>query len=121
MNKEIGKLNWKVIKLLNLDFKKEIPIILGDSNIEHMKRKHPDNYKKYGNEINKIIANPTYVAKNPKQGSIEYIKEYKINNDFVLVAVRITNKGTLFARTLFTMTDRKKDIYLKKGYAKKYQ
>jgi len=120
MNKEIGKLNWRVIKLLDLDYKKEIPIILGDSNIEHMKRKHPDDYKKYRNLFNKIITNPTYVAKNPKQDSIEYIKEYKINNDFVLLAVRITNKVTLFARTLFTMTDRKKDIYLKKGYAKKY-
>ena len=120
MNKKIGKISWKVIKLLNLDYKKEIPIFLGDSNIEHMKRKHPGDYKKYGNEIVKIITNPTYVAKNPKQDSIEYIKEYKINNDFVLVAVRITNKGTLFVRTLFTITDRKKDIYIKKGYAKKY-
>lgn len=120
MNKEIGKLNWRVIKLLNLEYKQEIPIILGSSNIEHMKRKHLEDYKKYGKDIQKIIKNPTYVAKNPKQDSIEYIKEYKIDNEFVLVAVRITNKGMLFARTLFTMTDRKKNIYLNKGYAKKY-
>lgn len=40
MNKEIGKLNWRAIKLLNLEYKQEIPIILGTSNIEHMKRKH---------------------------------------------------------------------------------
>ena len=63
----------------------------------------------------------TYVAKKPNQGSIEYIKEYKVNNEFVLVAVRISNKGTMFAKTLFTMTERKKNIYLQKGYAKKYK
>lgn len=122
MNKQIGKLNKKVIELLDLNYKSEIPIILGDSNIEHMKRQHPNDYKKYGKEIEKIISNPTYVAKNPHQGSIEYIKEYKIyNNECVLVAVRISNSGNLFARTLFTMTNRKKNIYLDKGYAKKYE
>ena len=64
------------------------------------------------NKIKKIISSPTYVAKNPKQDSIEYIKEYKNDNKFVLVAV--SNKGNLFTRTLFTMTDRKKNIYLRK-------
>lgn len=120
MNKQIGKVNKKVIKLLDLNLKEELPIILGDSNIEHMKREHPEDFQKYGHDISNIVNNPTYVAKNPNQGSIEYIKEYKIDNDFILVAVRITNKGTMFAKTLFRMTERKKDIYLKNGYAKKY-
>ena len=111
MKKQIGKINKKVIKLLNLEFSEELPIILGDSNIEHMKRQHLEDYIKYGK----------YVAKNPNQGSIEYIKEYKMENEFVLVAVRISNKGTMFAKTLFKMTEQKKNIYLKNGYAKKYQ
>lgn len=121
MNRQIGKINRKVIKLLNLNYDEELPIILGDSNIEHMKRQHLEDYNKYGKDIEKIINNPDYVSKNPNQGSIEYIKEYKINKEFVLVAVRISNKGTMFAKTLFTMTERKKNIYLKKGYAKKYE
>ncbi len=121
MNKQIGKVNKKVIQLLNLDYKEELPIILGDTNIAHMKRQHEEDYEKYGKDISNIVNNPTYVAKNPNQGSIEYIKEYKINNEFVLVAVRISNKGTMFAKTLFTMTEKKKNIYLKNGYAKKYE
>ena len=121
MNRQIGKLNQRVIKLLDLEYKSEIPIILGDSNIEHMKRQHPNDYEKYGQDIQEIINHPTYVAKNPKQCSIEYIKEYKVNNEYILVTVRISNSGKLFARTLFIMTDRKKNIYLNKGYAKKYE
>lgn len=121
MNKQIGKLNKKVIKLLELDYKSEIPIILGDSNIEHMKRQHQSDYEKYGKNIAEIIENPTYVAKNPNQNSIEYIKEYKVDKECVLVAVRVSNNGNLFARTLFIMTDRKKNIYLKRGYAKEYK
>ena len=121
MNKQIGKVNKKVIKLLELEYNKELPIILGESNIEHMKRQHLQDYEKYGKDIEKIINNPTYVAKNPNQGSIEYIKEYRIDNEYVLVAVRISNKGTMFAKTLFTMSERKINIYLKNGYAKKYE
>ena len=121
MNKQIGKVSKKVIELLGLEYDEELPIILGDTNIEHMKRQHPIDYDKYGKDIQEIIRKPTYVAKNPNQGSIEYIKEYKIEDEFVLVAVRISNKGTMFAKTLFTMTERKKNIYLKNWYAKKYE
>lgn len=121
MNKQIGKVSKKVMSLLGLDYKEELPIILGDTNVEHMKRQNPEDYDKYGKDIQEIIKKPTYVARNPNQGSIEYIKEYKIEDKFVLVAVRISNKGTMFAKTLFTMTERKKDIYLKNGYAKKYE
>lgn len=120
MNKQIGKITKRVIELLKLEYEEELPIILGDSNIKHMKREHLEDYNKYGKNIEDIVNNPTYVARNPNQGSIEYIKEYEIENDFVLVAVRVSNKGTMFAKTLFRMTERKKDIYLKKGYAKKY-
>ena len=120
MNRQIGKVNKKVIKLLDLKYENELPIILGKTNIEHMKRQHLEDYNKYGNRIKEIINKPTYVAHNPNQDSIEYIKKFKINNDFILVAVRISNKGTMFAKTLFKMTERKKDIYIKKGYAKKY-
>ena len=118
MNKQIGIVNKKVIQLLDLDYKKELPIILGDSNIEHMKRKHLEDYIKYGNNIIEIVNSPTYVAKNPNQNSIEYIKEYKVENEFVLVAVRISNKGTMFAKTLFRMSERKKNIYLEKDMPK---
>lgn len=116
MNNQIGKLNKRVIDLLGLDYKEGQPIIIGDSNIAHMQRQHPNDYNKYGKNISNIINHPTYVAKNPNQGSIEYIKQYKVNNEYVLVAVRISGKGNFFAKTLFTMTQRKIDIYLKNGY-----
>lgn len=37
-----------------------------------------------------------------------------IEDEFVLVAVRASNKGKMFARTLFAMSERKKNIYLNK-------
>lgn len=114
MNRKIGMVTKKVIKLLDLDYKTEIPIYIGEDNINHMKKEHIEAFTRYSSNIEDIINNPTYVAKNPKQGSIEYIKEYQINNEFVLVAVRATNNGRMFARTMFIMTQRKKNIYLSK-------
>lgn len=118
MKKQIGKLSKEIINILKLDYQ-EMPIILGDSNIEHIKNKHYEDYIRYGKEIKEIINNPTYVAKNPNQGSIEYIKKYKANNDLVLVAVRMGGSNVMFVKTMFIMSERKKNIYLRKGYAKK--
>lgn len=114
MNEKIGTITKKVIELLELDYKENSPIYIGENNIKHMQKEHYEDFIIYGNKIRDIINSPTYVARNPKQNSIEYIKEYKINNDFVLIAVRATNNGTMFVRTLFTMTKRKKEIYLAK-------
>ena len=60
MNIQVGKFNKKVIKLLSLEYKKEIPIILGDSNIEHMKRQHPNDYEKYGHGLQWQIERKIY-------------------------------------------------------------
>ena len=40
MNRQVGKVTKRVIELLELEYENEMPIILGDSNIEHMKRQH---------------------------------------------------------------------------------
>lgn len=42
MNKQIGILTKKVINLLDLNLKKELPIYIGDNNINHIKRQHGD-------------------------------------------------------------------------------
>lgn len=120
MNKKVGKLSKKVIDILCLECE-EMPIFLGDTNIEHMKNRHYDDYIKYGNDIKEIIKNPTYIARNPNQGSIEYIKEYKSNadNDVVLLAVRASHKQTLFIKTLFIMSERKKRYIFKERICKK--
>lgn len=47
MNKQIGILTKKVINLLDLNLKKELPIYIGDNNINHIKRQHLEDYSKY--------------------------------------------------------------------------
>ena len=47
MNKQIGKVTRKIIKVLGLNYKEEVPIFIGEANINHMKEEHPEDFKKY--------------------------------------------------------------------------
>ena len=66
-----------------------------------------------------ILENPTYVAKHPKKDSIEYIKRYILNDEYVLVAVRVTSNNVNFVRTMFAMSEKKVNIYKNGGFLKK--
>lgn len=117
-NKVIGKLNKFIIDKFELDHKEEQPIYIGEANLIHMKSEHPEDFELYGDKIVEIINNPDYIAKHPKKknSAIEYIKVYKDeNNDHVLVAVRATGNGVLFARTLFIMDKEKVERYKNKN------
>jgi hypothetical protein len=117
----VGVLDQKVIDAFSLPLVAGAAIICGESNKAHMKSEHPDAFLKYGDKISEIIENPTYICKHPKKDSIEYVKRFVDEDDnYVLVAVRASGSGTLFARTLFVMDDEKVEKYYKKNAFKKY-
>lgn len=114
----VGKLTKKVIDTFGLTFTENQPILCGETNRQHMQEEHPEDYEAYGDKIEEIINNPDFIAKHPKKknSSIEYIKLFKNESDeYVLVAVRASGGGTLFARTLFVMDSEKVDKYNEKN------
>ena len=116
MNKKIGEISDNVIEILKLEENIKKDIYISESNIEHIKNNHLEDYNKYGNKISDIIMNPTYIARHPKKDSIEYIKKYLIEDEHVLVAVRVTSKGVNFVRTMFVMSQNKIDKYKNGGH-----
>lgn len=123
-HRTVGHLTKQVIETFSLNLTEGQPILCGESNIEHMKQQHPEDFELYGDKIEDIINKPDFIAKHPKKrnSSIEYIKIFeKENNDYVLVAVRATGRGTLFARTLFVMDNEKVDKYRRKDAFKDYK
>lgn len=116
MNYEVGKITKEIIKILNLDYIDEKPIFIGDSNINHIKERHFEDYIKYGKNIKDIIKNPTYLARNKKKKSIEFIKKYKMKNDYVMVVVRVSKNNINFVRTMYVMDEIKVRKYFKHNY-----
>ena len=109
--RQVGVITELVIQILNLKIAPNTPIYIGDTNIAHMLAEHEQDYGRYGNLIEEIIAAPTYVGY--KKGSIEYVKEVA---EYIKVAVRVSSDGTYFARTLYTMNSDKVDSMVAKGF-----
>lgn len=121
--KKVGEINEIVISLLNLSLKPSTPIFIGQTNIDHIIKEHPEDFAKYGDKLNEILSDPDYVAKHPKKESVEYIKVYfdEEKEERVLVAVRATNNGIFYARSLFIMAEEKVKKYEEKKAFHKYK
>ena len=113
MRQQIGSFSSHIINILGLKIEAGTPIYISDSNIAHMKSSHPDDFIKYGNDIESIISNPDYVGKNTKDNSIEFTREYIINN--VKVAVRISSSGIFYARYLYVLNSNRVKNLINKG------
>lgn len=120
MSNVIGYFKQSIIDLLNLtDVRCSTPILLGESNIEHMKNRHPYEYDKYFSNISEIIAEPDYVGINPSDNSIGFVKEYLVSGEYVRVAVRVTTKGQYFAKSLHSLSTYNAERYIEHGTLKK--
>ena len=117
--KRVGTISRNVISALDLKIEHEESILLGDSNIEHMKKKHPEAYEKYGKDIPFILGNPDYVGLNTKDESIEYVKEYKVDDEYVKVAVRVSGNRNYFARSIYVLNKTRVKNFITKGTLKK--
>lgn len=117
---KIGELNSKIKTLLSLDSNDDENIYIGESNIEHIKNKHYDDYCKYMEHLPSIISNPDYVGTNPKDNSIEYVKEFMIDNKYVKVAVRVSNSKKYFVRSMYTLNNNRVKSFIEKEKLKKY-
>ena len=119
MAKEIGVLSERVVSLLGLSLPPGQPIYLGQSYIAHMLSRHPADYAKYGQYRPAILSAPDYVGENPTDGSIEYVKDFQINGEFVKVAVRLSGGGTLYARSLYVLNHNRVINFIQKGTLKR--
>lgn len=115
----VGHISQAVIETLGLKLEPGTPIFIGESNIEHIKSRHPYEYDVYYKDIGAIINSPDYVGLNPKDGSILFVKLYRINEDYIRVAVKITAGGKCFARTLHSLSTCNAERYIEKGTLKR--
>lgn len=115
---KVGEISEAVIQTLGLDVKNNTPVFLGESNINHMKSKHPSEYDKYSPFVTQIINSPDYVGVNPKDSSIEYVKEFKLNSEYVKVAVRVSSNNVFYARSIYVLQDSRVNNFIKKGTLK---
>lgn len=84
-----------------------------------MQTSHPEAFAKYGSELTNILASPDYVGQNPSDGSIEYVKEFITDGEYVKVAVRLSGSDRYFARSLYILNNSRVKNFIEKGTLKK--
>ena len=113
-----------LIEEIKIEFElNETIVYIGPQNIEHIRNKHPEDYEIYFKSISEIISSPDYYGRNLKDGSLELIKEFEISEKkYVKVAVKVSKRGKLFAKTLYVLTNSERFEYqLSEGYYKKIE
>lgn len=84
------------------------------TNISHVESSQPSDYAKYKDQIQNILAYPDYVGQNPNDNSIEYVKNFIIDNEYVKVAVRLSSGKKYYARSLYILNRRRVENFIKK-------
>lgn len=111
---QVGEFSQLVIDTLQLDIVAGTPIYVGESNLQHMCRRHPKIFKKYGNRLSRVITEADWVALS-NDGSIEFVKMF---GQHIKVAVRVSTGGDFYARTLFHVEPNLANNKIKHGYWK---
>lgn len=117
----VATLPQKIITAFKLNCSPDTPVYLGDGNIEHMRESHYFDYARYGENISDILTSPDYVGMNPKNKSLDFVKEFiTTDKEYVKVAVRVSQSGNFFARSLYVIDESKLVRFIAKGTLKKF-
>lgn len=112
----IAHISKKVVDILGLDIDPDTPVFIGESNLEHIKARHPYEYDKYLPDIGLIIDSPDYVGF--KDSSVLFVKLYEVNGEYIRVAVRIAAGKRCYAKTLHLLSTCNAERYIEKGTLK---
>lgn len=115
----VGRLTEHIEALLEITAPDDRKIYFSQTNLAHMQTSHPEDFAKYGSQLRNILAQPDYVGQNPSDGSIEYVKEFFVDGEYVKVAVRLSHSGRYFARSMYVLNNRRVQNFIAKGTLKK--
>lgn len=108
-------LQQNIIQALKLTDPIGTPIYFGETNLAHMLKNHPVDYAKYGQYLSLILSEPDYIGRNPKDQSLEYIKEFLVEQEYVKVAVRVSQSGSYYARSLYALNRNRVNNFIANG------
>lgn len=117
----VGHITEYVETLLGITVAGDRNIYLGETNVIHMQSDHPKDFKKYGDHITVILSDPDYIRLHKKNGSIEYVKEFLCNDEYVKVAVRLSGGNRFYARSLYVLNTERVKFFIENGELKPIQ
>ena len=88
----VGKIDKNIYKCITEDIAAD-EVIITDTQIEHIKQRHPNDYERFAPYLQEIIAKPDYIIEANKPNSALILKQIHIHDErFKLVPRLLTSK-----------------------------
>ncbi|MBR4510074.1 MAG: hypothetical protein IKP25_05265 [Ruminococcus sp.] len=84
----IGKINLDIYKCVTDDIRTD-EVIITDSQIEHIKERHPNDYERFGMYFKEIVENPDYIIEANKPNTALILKEIIENGEKFKTVLRL--------------------------------
>lgn len=109
----IGKIDKEKFKNITDNITTE-DVILTEQQVEHIKKRHPNDYENYFNYFNEIIENPDYIIRDSMKNTGILLKEIIEKDERFQLILREDNpnyKNSII--TFFKISKKKYDQYLR--------
>jgi hypothetical protein len=84
----IGKLDREIYKCVTKDITTD-DVIITDTQVKHIKERHPNDYERYFKYANEIIKNPDYILEANKSDTAFLLKHIEDNNKNYQLILRL--------------------------------
>lgn len=84
----VGKINKDIYKCITEDIVTD-EVFITDEQIQHIKDRHPDDYKKIKGSISCVLSDPDYIFKDKHKNTGLIIKKIKVKKQCLQMVLRI--------------------------------
>ena len=84
----IGKINLEIYKCVSEDIQTD-EVIITDTQIAHIKERHPSVYETFGGNLSEIISKPDYILEANKPNTAIILKQFQTENGITKTVLRM--------------------------------
>ena len=84
----IGKIDKRIFSCVSKDITTD-EVVITEQQIEHVKKRHPNDYEQFGSFLAEIVAEPDYIIEANKVNTALILKTIKLNGELFKTVLRL--------------------------------
>lgn len=84
----VGKIDREIYKCITEDIVTD-EVIITDTQIRHIKERHPNDYERFSDFFNDIVSSPDYIIETPRANTALILKEISIEKEKFKTVLRL--------------------------------
>ena len=113
----VCKLDKELYRVVTADIRTD-EVIITDTQIDHIKERHPGDYERFAKFFPQIIADPDYILSTDAPNTAFILKNFQVKNENFQMILRLVTSGDIEGRsnsiiTFLKVNDKKWHKYLR--------